>query len=74
MNKKLYDLTGQKFTRLTVIGFHQTNKHAQKTWICQCDCGTQKIIITGALTSGHAKSCGCLSREMSVLRWLRRDA
>lgn len=56
------DLKGQRFGRL--IGLELDKERAGKWkryWICLCDCGNKKSIITGALTSGGTKSCGCLN-------------
>lgn len=56
------DLTNQKFGRLTVINF-AFNKSRRSYWKCKCDCKNIKIIEGYKLTSGHTKSCGCLSKE-----------
>lgn len=59
---KIKDLTGQKFTRLTVLGLHETR--AKKSyWHCVCECGNNLITRSDALTSGRARSCGCLQKE-----------
>lgn len=61
-------LLGQKFGYLTPIEIatdYITPKgqhHAR--WLCQCDCGNQKIILGSHLKSGTTKSCGCKSREL----------
>jgi hypothetical protein len=62
MPKKLEDLTGQVFNKLTVIECVGSNKHQKRLWKCQCECGSNKeVIITGNdLKRGHTKSCGCL--------------
>lgn len=53
------DLTGQTFTRLTVIKQVGSRKN-QVLWLCKCECGNEKTAITRALTSKHTQSCGCL--------------
>lgn len=59
---KIKDLTGQKFTRLTVIGLHEIR--ARKSyWNCVCECGNNLTTRSDALTSGRARSCGCLHKE-----------
>jgi hypothetical protein len=60
---KLKDLTGQKFGELTVIQRAENDKKGRTQWLCQCDCGKQKIIRGSSLTFGNTKSCGCLSIE-----------
>lgn len=56
---KIQDLTGKRFTRLTVISFHGVGSRG-RYWLCKCDCGNEKITNTYSLTSNHCKSCGCL--------------
>jgi len=58
MGKRLYDLTGQKFGRLTVLGPGTTEK-GTPGWECLCECGDVKVIATNSLRSGKTKSCGC---------------
>lgn len=56
------DLTGQKFSKLIVIGFsHIKNGHA--CWICMCECGNETVSIGNDLLNGHKQSCGCLRKE-----------
>jgi hypothetical protein len=53
------DLTGKRFGRLDVV------KHlGYGVWECKCDCGNITTTKTNALTSGVAKSCGCLHSEI----------
>ena len=75
MNRKFVDLTGQRFSRLTVIKRHPINKERQATWHCVCDCGNEKVVAGSNLRRGHTKSCGCLSRERpaEVGRLKRKD-
>lgn len=61
------DLTGHRFGRLIVLSYHSKNQHGSSKWLCQCDCGNQKIIYGFSLTSNKTKSCGCLDKEMHVL-------
>ena len=61
------NLIGQKFGRLTVIKFKEIDKKTrQKIWLCQCDCGNEKEVITSYLTSGDTSSCGCYRRECEL--------
>lgn len=57
--KELIDLTGQRFGKLTVIKRYGTDKHSKVTWLCQCDCGKEAVVIGSDLKRGHSKSCGC---------------
>ena len=55
------DLTGQKFGMLTVLYKNKVNKHRKATWICSCDCGSDKevIVCSGDLKNGNIRTCGC---------------
>jgi hypothetical protein len=64
----LKDLTGQKFGRLTVQNFHKRDKGGRAQWLCKCECGVFRTIEMYNLTTGHTRSCGCLSRERSSER------
>lgn len=64
MGKKI-DLTGQIFGRLTVIRENGHNQHGI-IWLCRCECGKEKNILSRSLRNGRTRSCGCLQRETSV--------
>ena len=55
-----YDITGQTFSRLTVIG-KDPDKPGQ--WLCKCQCGNSKSIVSRSLRHGHTTSCGCFDKE-----------
>ena len=57
--RELNDLTGKKFHSLTVIRLHGKKKY-QYYWLCQCDCGNEKVIRGECLTRMITKTCGCL--------------
>jgi hypothetical protein len=51
-----------RFGRLIAIG------RADGHWLCQCDCGNQKVIQGSRLRGGQTKSCGCYNREVLSAR------
>ena len=55
------DITGNKYTFLTVLGYIGNGK-----WHCKCDCGKDKITKTTKLNTGHVKSCGCLAKSNAI--------
>jgi hypothetical protein len=59
----LSDLVGKRFTRWTVLSYV-----GKSQWLCRCDCGKEKTVLTGNLTSEASRSCGCLSIEEFVRR------
>ncbi len=55
--------TNDKHGRLTVIshaGKDHRNKHL---WLCRCDCGNEKVVVSNNLSSRKSNSCGCLRAE-----------
>ena len=60
---KANDLTGQQFGRLTAIKSVGRRKSSFLYWLCQCECGNTKEIMSTSLTSGKTTSCGCLAIE-----------
>lgn len=63
MTKEIRDLSLQKFNLFTPLKFVGVNKNKKALWFCVCDCGTFRIVLGNALTSGNTKSCGCLARS-----------
>jgi len=64
-SKKIKDITGQKFGRLTVVSFsHVKNETAY--WKCSCSCGRASVTQGSALRNGHTKSCGCWHKDGPV--------
>lgn len=56
------DLMGQRFGRLTVIGRKPgvPGEHVGVRWICECECGAVKTVLSNNLTRGNTTSCGNL--------------
>lgn len=63
------DLAGQKFGMLTVLSQASSTEAGQRRWLCQCDCGTQRIVLGHNLKRGTTVSCGCKkSRDLTGQR------
>lgn len=56
------DLSGRRFKRWTVISFARRNKTGMHYWLCRCDCGTEREVLSAQLRTGGSKSCGCLQK------------
>jgi len=61
------NLMGHKFNRWTVIAKEKINRHGQTMWLCECECGTRRIVLGGSLRNGKSQSCGCLMRERASM-------
>ena len=57
------NLVGQKFNQLFVLEEDGRDKHGNKMWKCQCDCGNFTRVSTHNLNKSRIKSCGCLQRQ-----------
>lgn len=65
------DLSGQRFGRLTVIKRVENGNGGRARWLCRCDCGNEKTVLSGNLRSGDIQSCGCLWKELTSARSTR---
>ena len=66
MGRKVIDMTGMRFGRLTVLELvPKSNDKARFKWLCRCDCGTVKAIDGSKLRNGSTVSCGCYHREVN---------
>lgn len=70
MTKHIKDLTGQRFGMLTVLKLDHVAKVSgsyRTFWLCQCDCGNQKVLRSDTFRSGTGRrvtvSCGCYVRN-----------
>lgn len=62
MGRRISDITGMRFGRLTVMEFVSV-KGSSTLWRCRCDCGNEKILCRSNFQYGETKSCGCLLSE-----------
>src|SRR6266478_286207 len=65
------DLTGQIFSRLTVVSRVGKSADGGSRWLCRCVCGVTKDIAAKKLGSGNTKSCGCLKIESTRQRFTK---
>lgn len=63
------DLTGQVYSRLTVLSEAEPKRtpcgSVKRRWLCRCACGVLRVVMAGDLRSGKTLSCGCLQSEWS---------
>ena len=63
MGRPIIDLLGQKFARWTVVSAAGVSLKGPAQWLCQCECGSQRILTSSVLRQGRSGSCGCLRAE-----------
>jgi hypothetical protein len=74
MSRKLRDLSGKVFGRLTVLrrgtdyNGNKLTDNGETLWVCKCACGKRRTVRRSNLVSGATKSCGCLRIETSTAR------
>lgn len=74
--RRFIDMTGQKYGRLLVVeraGTSGVDGQGRPTWLCQCECGNQTVVIGANLRAGMTRSCGCLRREVSAANGRKRE-
>ena len=59
----LIDMAGQRFGRLTVLGYVGKTKDRKSLWRCVCDCGRETVTMGRHMRSGHSNSCGCYAKD-----------
>lgn len=52
-----------KYGRWTLGEYVRKDKSNNKYYLCECDCGTEKVVRIDHLRSGKSKSCGCIKNE-----------
>jgi hypothetical protein len=62
------DLTGKVFGRWTVLDKYEIRKSKagkkRTCWLCRCECGREKFVISGQLTFGSTTQCkNCAMRD-----------
>lgn len=69
------DLVGQRFGLLEAIMYcPDFFKMGHGGWLCKCDCGEEKILLTGNLLSGSTTSCGCNKKNTQSKRAVARHS
>lgn len=60
---------GNKYGKLTVLerAPRPEGRPAGAYWLCQCECGNQKVIRGADLRTGNVNSCGCLYGKHSII-------
>lgn len=58
------DIANRKFGRLTAIRrIESASSVRQAMWLCVCDCGKKKKVMSGKLLGGYVISCGCANYD-----------
>lgn len=58
-DKRLIDLTEDRYASLVVTGFAGRDVRGRHIWECACDCGSATFARADHLRAGRVASCGC---------------
>jgi hypothetical protein len=60
------DYIGKRYGYWLVKEYKGMDKYRHHTYLCQCDCGNEKIVALGNLKTGKSTNCGCkkLKKQM----------
>ena len=64
--RRIKDLTGQQFGKLTVIRYSHIDSTGRAVWECHCECGKSVNVKSVNLVRGFTESCGCGRAENLV--------
>jgi hypothetical protein len=53
------NLTNEKYNKITFLKYIKNDKFGKALWLCECDCGKEKILNASAIKAGLTTSCGC---------------
>ncbi len=59
------DLIGKKYGKLTVLSRYGSDRHGNATFLCQCDCGAEAIIVGKELKGQVSPRCRSCNRVKS---------
>lgn len=63
-----YNLVGQIYGRLKVESIvSKRNLYGHIMWLCKCECGNYKEVLSASLRTGKTRSCGCYNDEIRQL-------
>jgi hypothetical protein len=54
------DYIGKRYGYWLVKEYKGMDKHRHHTYLCQCDCGAEKVVALGNLKTGKSTNCGCV--------------
>lgn len=60
---KVLDLLNKKYGLLTVTKRVKNSKSNHAQWLCRCECGKQRIVVSNELNRGRAKNCSFLRHK-----------
>lgn len=63
LHKKIVPKIGDKYGRLTIMGYLGLDGKSCRMWECLCVCGNKTVVTTSSLNFKTTQSCGCLQKD-----------
>jgi hypothetical protein len=63
VNSQSIDLRGKRFGRWRVMERAENTPDGSAKWLCECDCGTRRVVNGQSLREGRSTSCRCYKIE-----------
>lgn len=60
------EIAGKRFGKLVALKQVEKGGNSHQMWLCQCDCGNEKVISKTNLLQLVTNSCGCLFKEKAL--------
>lgn len=57
---------GDEVGRWRVLEPAERSEHREGRWLCECSCGTRRVVAQTNLRSGRSRSCGCAPRRRAA--------
>lgn len=64
--KKVKDLTGQRYGKLSVIQQDLAYVGPGAAWLCRCDCGNMLSVSQQRFSAKNKTHCGCIGQDYSI--------
>lgn len=70
--KDATSIVGKRYGKLIVVSLSEKKRGRLYLWQCKCDCGNTTFVDKYKLTTAHTLSCGCLRKELSAKKRLKK--
>lgn len=60
LSEQLAMIIGKRFGRWAVLSFSHHTERSRAMFLCECDCGTRRLVDGARLKAGGSASCGCV--------------
>ncbi len=70
MDKRTHNIKGKQFGKLLVLEYSHRKDKEGAFWLCECDCGSKKILSAGAIRirgkEGYGCGCGRFAKRIDI--------